>query len=116
MKSIAYFLIALILFQSCVSAKSVTVDKAVMEERRVRIKTVEGEKYSYKKLIRRDSILYGVNRVQGVGFVEQDLSNLNIIEVKYFSRGKTTLVVVVSVVGLVFIIGVIGLTTYTSTF
>ena len=105
LKSIACFLITLILFQSCVSAKSVTVDKAVLQERNVQIKTAEGETYRYKKLIRRDSILYGVKRVQGVGLVELDRSNLNIIEVKYYSY--PVVLVVVSVVGLVFIINII---------
>jgi len=107
MKSIAYFLIALILFQSCVSAKSVTVDKAVLQESRVQIKTIEGETYRYKKLIRRDSILYGVKRVQGVGLMEQDLSNLNIIEVRYLSPEKAAFIAVVSVVGVFFIINFI---------
>jgi len=107
MKSIAYFLITLILFQSCVSAKSVTVDKAVLQESSVQIKTGEGEKYRYKKLIRRDSILYGVKKMQGVGLVEQDLSNLNIIEVKYLSPHNTVVLVVVSVVGFLFIVSFI---------
>jgi len=89
----------------------VTVDKAVLQERNVLIKTAEGEKYLYKKLIRRDSILYGVKRVQGVGLMEQDLSNLNIIEVRYYSL--TVVLVVVSVVGLVFIIAAL---TYEPTF
>ncbi len=101
LKSIAYFLLALILFQSCVSATSVTGDKAV--EGSVRRKTIEGETYHYKKLIRKDSILYGVKKMQGVGLVEQDLSNLNIIEVRYLSPGKTAVLVVVSVVGFLFI-------------
>ena len=106
LKSIAGFLIALIIFQSCVSAKSVTVDQAVMEEKRVQIKTVEGEMYRYKKLIIRDSNLYGVKRLQGVvGLVEMDLSQLNISEVKYASPGATVALIVVSFLGVVFIIG-----------
>ena len=105
LKSIAGFLIALIIFQSCVSAKSVTVDQAVMEEKRVQIKTVEGEMYRYKKLIIRDSNLYGVKRLQGVGLMEQNLTHLNIIEVKFMSPGKTMALVVVSFLGVVFKIG-----------
>ena len=105
LKSIAGFLIALIIFQSCVSAKSVTVDQAVMEEKRVQIKTVEGEMYRYKKLIIRDSNLYGVKRLQGVdGLVELNISHLNIIEVKYASPGATVALIVVSVIGLSLII------------
>ncbi|MCH8231105.1 MAG: hypothetical protein IIB82_00395 [Bacteroidetes bacterium] len=106
LKSIAGFLIVFIIFQSCVSAKSVTVDQAVLKEQPVRIKTVEGETYNYKKLIRRDSILYGVKKVKGVvGLVELDLSQLNISEVKYASPAATAVLVVVSVIGLLSIIG-----------
>ena len=113
LKSIAGFLIVFILFQSCVSLKSVTVvslksvtvDEAILQEKRVRINTAEGEKYRYKKLIRRDSILYGVKKIQGVGLMEQNLTHLNIIEVKFMSPGKTMALVVVSFLGVVFIIG-----------
>ena len=105
LKSIAEFLIALIIFQSWVSAKSVTVDKAVMEDKRVKIKTVEGEMYRYKTLIISDSNLYGVKRLQGVvGLVELNISHLNIIEVKYASPGATVALIVVSVIGLSLII------------
>jgi len=103
MKSISYFLIALILFQSCVSAKSVTesrVDKAILDEKKVQIITIEGKTYRYKKLIRRDSILYGVKKVHGVdGLVEQDISHLNIIEVEYvFSTGVIVVMVFATMV------------------
>ena len=104
LKSIAGFLIVFIIFQSCVSAKNMTVYEAVHQIYHVRIKTVEGEKHIYKKLIRRDSILYRVKRVPGVGLIEQDLSHLNIIEVKYASPAATAVLVVVSVVGVLFII------------
>ena len=104
LKSIAGFLIGFILFQSCVSLKSVTVDEAILQEKRVRINTAEGEKYRYKKLIRRDSILYGVKKIQGVGLMEQDLTHLNIIEVKYALPGATAALVVVSFLGVLFLV------------
>ncbi len=110
LKSIAGFLVAFILFQSCVSAKGVTVDEAVHQETRVRIKTIDGETYRYKKLIRRDNILYGVKNVKGIdGLVELKISHLNIIEVKYMSPGKTVALVIVSVVGVIIIIGIIDI-------
>ena len=110
LKSIAGFLIAFILFQGCVSAKSVTVDEAVHQETRVRIKTIDGETYRYKKLIRRDNILYGVKNVKGIdGLVDLKISHLNIIEVKYMSPGKTVALVIVSVVGVIIIIGIIDI-------
>ena len=105
LKSIAGFLIGFILFQSCVSLKSVTVDEAILQEKRVRINTAEGEKYRYKKLIRRDSILYGVKKIQGVGLMEQDLTHLNIIEVKYALPGVTTALVVISFFGVLTLTG-----------
>ncbi len=112
LKSIAGFLIAFILFQSCVSLKSVTVvslksvtvDEAILQEKRVQIKTNDGEMYRYKKLIRRDSILYGVKKIQGFGLMELKISQLNIIEVKYMSPGATVALVIVSVFGVIIII------------
>ena len=108
LKSIAGFLIGFILFQSCVSLKSVTVDEAVHQEKRVRIKTNDGEMYRYKKLIRRDNILYGVKRIQGFGLMELKISQLNIIEVKYMSPGATVALVIVSVFGVIIIIGALS--------
>jgi len=83
----------------------VTVDEAVHQEKRVWINTAEGEEYRYKKLIRRDSILYGVKKIQGFGLMEQDLTDGNIIEARYVQPGATAALVVVSVVGVIFIIG-----------
>ena len=100
-KYIAWFVFSLIFFQSCASAKSVNVDKAVLDGKRVQIKTVQGEKYRYKKLIKRESILYGVKKIESVGLVEQDLSQLNISEIKYVS--PTFPLVIVSFLGLAFI-------------
>ena len=112
LKSIAGFLIVFILFQSCVSLKSVTVvslksvtvDEAILQEKRVQIKTNDGEMYRYKKLIRRDNILYGVKKIQGFGLMELKISQLNIIEVKYMSPGATVALVIVSVFGVIIII------------
>ena len=87
-----------------------TVDEAVHQETRVRIKTIDGETYRYKKLIRRDNILYGVKNVKGIdGLVDLKISHLNIIEVKYMSPGKTVALVIVSVVGVIIIIGIIDI-------
>ena len=104
LKSIAGFLIGFILFQSCVSLKSVTVDEAILQEKRVQIKTNDGEMYRYKKLIRRDNILYGVKKIQGFGLMELKISQLNIIEVKYMSPCATVQLVIVSVFGVIIII------------
>ena len=108
LKSIAGFLIGFILFQSCVSLKSVTVDEAILQEKRVRIKTNDGEMYRYKKLIRRDNILYGVKKIQGFGLMELKISQLNIIEVKYMSPVATVALVIVSVFGVIIIIGALS--------
>ena len=94
LKSITWLLITLILFQSCYSLKNFTVDEAIQNERRVRIKTIEGQKYQYKKLVMRDSVLYGVKKVAGFGLVELDLTQLYISEVNPRSRTATGLLVV----------------------
>ena len=102
-KSITFFLVTLIIFQSCVSFHSVTIDQAIATEKRVRIKTTEGEKYTYKKLIEKDGIVYGVKRISGFGLVELDISQLVIIEVKYSYPGATAALVFVSFFAVLFI-------------
>ncbi len=94
MKTFAWLLIGMILFQSCISIKSITVDEAIQNERKVRIKTIEGEKYQYKKLVWRDSVLYGVKKVAGFGLVEQDLTQLHISEINPKSPEATVLLIV----------------------
>ena len=94
LKSITWLLITLILFQSCISLKNITVDEAIKNERMVRIKTIEGEKYRYKKLVMRDSVLYGVKKVVGFGLVEQDLTQLHIKKINHISPGVTVLNIV----------------------
>ena len=94
MKTFAWLLIGMILFQSCISIKSITVDEAIQNERKVRIKTIEGEKYQYKKLVWRDSVLYGVKKVAGFGLVEQDLTQLHINKITTMSPGVTALNIV----------------------
>ncbi len=103
LKTIAWVLITLLFFQSCYTQK-VTVDQAIQIETKVRIKTIEGKTYYYRDLIRKDSILYGIEKVRGMGLVEQDLSHLNISEVKYYDPGATSTLVVVSTFGFVILI------------
>jgi len=108
LKSIVYFLIPLIMFQSCYTYQSYTVDRAVMEEKKVRIVTINGEIYRYKKLIRRDGQLYGLKKVQG-RLSERDISHLDIIELNWVTPGRTILVVFASILGVIFLIGAIDI-------
>ena len=94
LKSITCLLITLILSQSCISIRDITVDEAIQKASEVRIKTIEGETYKYKKLVRRDSVLYGVKKVAGFGLVEQDLTQLHISKINRKSPEATTLLIV----------------------
>jgi len=104
LKSIVYFLIPLIIFQSCYTYKSYTVDRAVMEEKKVRIETINEKKYRYKKLIKRDGHLYGLKDVSGIGLIELDISHLEIIDVKFSAPGLTTWLVFSSILGVIILI------------
>ncbi len=103
-------IITLIIFQSCVSTRSVTVDRAIATEKRVRIKTIDENTYGYIKLIEKDGIVYGVKRISGLGLVELDLSYLDIIEVKYYSPGATAALVFVSFLAMIMIISALTCT------
>ena len=52
----------LILFQSCrvYHKKSVTLDQAVIEQKRVKIKTVDNKTLKFKKIIHEDGEYYGI--------------------------------------------------------
>jgi len=107
LKPITFFLITLIIFQSCVSTHTLTVDHAVATEERVRIKINDEQTFVYKKLIKKDGILYGVKRISGFGLMELDLSQLEITEVKYFYPGATAALIFLSLFAVIVIVSVI---------
>ncbi len=97
LKTTIGLLITLILFQSCIT-KKITIENAIEKEYRVQVKTVNGEKYKYSKLIRKDSIIYGIKKVKGGGLTEQNLTYLNIHELKRIYPGASAAVTVLAVI------------------
>lgn len=60
-KSISLFLAALILFQSCATYKTpTTLQQAALEEKAVKIVTVDDDTYKYKYIVYEDGQFYGV--------------------------------------------------------
>ncbi len=104
LKSIAWVLITLLLFQSCYT-QQVSVKQTIGVEKKVRIKTDDGKRYCFRGLIRKNGTLYGVKKDRGVGLVEKDLSHLNITEVKYYDPGATSTLAIVSTFGIIILIG-----------
>lgn len=57
----------LIVFQSCRVYKKnpITIDEAVKSERRIKIKTLDNNKFKFKRVIIEESNYYGIKRVNG---------------------------------------------------
>ena len=66
LKTIALFLTALILFQSCSVYKTpVTLEQAVLEQKEVKITTASDESVKYKYIVYEDGQFYGVKNNPG---------------------------------------------------
>jgi len=67
LRPIALLLILVMLFQSCTVYKStsVTLDQAVQNESKVRIKTNSNEIFIFKKIVFDEGKYYGVERIKG---------------------------------------------------
>ncbi|WP_111682106.1 hypothetical protein [Winogradskyella tangerina] len=64
LKSTVISLSMLLLFQSCrvYHRTNVSIDKAVQEEKRVKLKTKDGQKLKFKRIVFEDGQYYGVKR------------------------------------------------------
>ena len=102
LKSIAWLLITLTLFQSCITSKT-TISKAIENEHRVKIKTAGGKTYAFNRLLLKDSVLYGERRVNKM-MVTQDLSNLTIVKVRDPSPALTIVVGFISFIAVLYMI------------
>ena len=65
-RPITLFMIALLLFQSCrvYHKAEVSIDKAVSEEKRVRLITKDGQKLKFKRIIKTDNQYYGIKSLK----------------------------------------------------
>ncbi|MFP4845219.1 hypothetical protein [Winogradskyella sp. PE311] len=66
-QTVSIFLICLVLFQSCrvYHRENVSLDKAVTEQKRVKIKTIDGQKMKFKKIVLDNRQYFGIEKIKG---------------------------------------------------
>lgn len=105
---ISIVLMILILFQSCrvYHKENVSIDKAVTEQKRVRIKTKTGQKSKFKKIILDSSQYYGIKKVKGkytrVLIQPNDIESLRL-------HNKTMSIIYGTGIGLVIVFVIVGI-------
>ncbi len=67
MKVIAIILVSLMLFQSCrvYHKGNVSLDEAITQQKRVKIKTKDGRKLKFKSVVIDSSQYYGIKKIRG---------------------------------------------------
>lgn len=109
LKPIVLFLMALMLFQSCVvyHKTSTTIQQASQEQIRTKIVKSNGEISKYKYITSEDGVFYGVKLKSGE-WIKSPLDQNEIAQVltKNISSSKTMTIVLLSLVGL-YIVGVV---------
>ena len=100
---------------SCTSMMSITMEKISEEEHpsKVWVKTVEGTRYKISEPAVRDSMLTGT--VEGEGAREFQFSEIESIQVKKLSQGKTLLVCAAGVTGTIMLASILSKSTEDST-
>ena len=106
LKTIALFLTALILFQSCSVYKTpVTLEQAVLEQKEVKITTASDESVKYKYIVYEDGQFYGVKNNPG----EDVKFSINVDEVYevLIKKGGLSTWAIIGIIGGVLVITVI---------
>lgn len=106
LKTIALFLTALILFQSCSVYKTpVTLEQAVLEQKEVKITTASDETVKYKYIVYEDGQFYGVKNNPG----EDVRFAINVDEVYevLLKKGGLSTWAIIAIIGGVLVITVI---------
>ena len=99
LKTIALFLTALILFQSCSVYKTpVTLEQAALEQKEVKITTASDETLKYKYIVYEDGQFYGVKNNPGED-VKFPINVDEVYEVLVKKRGLSTLAIIAIAVG-----------------
>lgn len=103
--AISLVLASLVLFQSCriYNSEHVTIDNAVKEKTRVKIKTNDGQILKYKLIIADSNQYYGLNKKRG----KMERSLLSIQTIEYVRLHNKTASTVFSILGSVFLLGAI---------
>lgn len=109
LKAIAFFLTALLLFQSCVvyHKTPTNIQQASLEQVKTKIIKTNGEVSKYKYISSEDGVFYGVKLKSGE-WIKTPLDQKEIARVltKNISTSKTLTIVVLSLVGL-YIVGAV---------
>ena len=107
LKSIAWFLTALMLFQSCVvyHKTPTTLDNASRDLVRTKITNPNGESFTYKYITYEDGVYYGVNKASGK-WIKTPLDNR--ISNVYTKNNEASTWLTVGIIGLPTLLFIIG--------
>ena len=100
LKTIAWFLTALMLMQSCVvyNVKApTTLEKASQEQIKTKITNTNGQDFKYKYITYEDGVYYGVNKKSGE-LIKTPLSEQEVSKVRLQNKSASTLVTIAAIV------------------
>ena len=108
LKTIAWFLTALMLFQSCVvyHKTPTTLEKASQEQIKTKVTNNEGETIKFKYIAYEDGVFYGVNKKSGEIIktpLDKQYVETVLIKNKSASTWVTVLVIAVPIIAIVII-------------
>jgi ATP-dependent Zn protease len=108
LKTIAWFLTALMLFQSCVvyHKTPTTLEKASQEQIKTKVTNNEGETIKFKYITYEDGVYYGVNKKSGELIktpLDKQYVETVLLKNKSASTWVTVLVIAVPIIGIVII-------------
>ena len=96
LKSIAWFLTALMLFQSCVvyHKTPTTLEKASQEQIKTKITNANGETLKYKYIAYEEGVYYGYVEQDWAEFIKVPLNKEDILSVKTKNKTASTLITI----------------------
>ncbi|MEM6516308.1 MAG: hypothetical protein AAF688_09005 [Bacteroidota bacterium] len=100
MNHLALVLAALLLFESCGAYRSenITIDTAVEEGSKVKVRTNEGEKIKFRRIIKEDNTYYGIKKSGKTIPVSEN----NLQSIRLFNK---TGAIILNVLAFTFIVG-----------
>ena len=95
-KTIAWFLTALMLFQSCIvyHKTPTTLEKASQEQIKTKITNTNGETFKYKYITYEKGVYYGYVEQDWGEFIKVPLNNEDILSVKTKNKTASTLITI----------------------
>ena len=99
----------LVLLQSCSVYKSdnLTLDQAVQNESRVKVKTINNEKYKFKRIEIADGHYYGVKKVKGKD-IKVPLNRAEVSKINEKNKSLSTILTIASpiIITTAFLVGI----------